>query len=237
MAKKGGTHHSSRLAVPSVMPITGRKERKWTIKPRPGAHKGAECISLGIVLRDLLKVAANSHEARGLANTGQVLVNGKKAKDIRCPVGIMDIISIPKTGKSYTVTVKSKRFGLLEAAGKDVASKLCKVVGKRTIRGNKVALTMHDGRNLIADNSYKVGDSVVFDLAAKKPSGVLKFGPGAKCLVTSGMHKGAVAKLVGVVERKGSMDAEAKLEGKDGEFVTLAKYLFVVGEQYTEQAS
>ena len=58
---------------------------------------------------------------------------------------------------------------------------------------------------------------------------ILKLEKGATCMITEGKHGGTVAKLVDIVERHEGKAAEAKLQGKEGaEFITVAKYLFVV---------
>ena len=57
---------------------------------------------------------------------------------------------------------------------------------------------------------------------------VLKLEKGATCFITEDKHAGTVAKLAEIIVRKEGKPAEAKLETKDGEFITVAKYLFVV---------
>ena len=47
-------------------------------------------------------------------------------------------------------------------------------------------------------------------------------------MITEGKHAGTIAKLVDIIERQEGKPAEAKLDSKDGEFITVAKYLFVV---------
>ncbi len=105
-----------------------------------------------------------------------------------------------------------------------------KVVGKNTIKKGKIMIRLHDGRVMLADNNIKVGDSLILSIPEFKIEKVLKLEKSAKCLIVEGKHAGTIATLEEIIERKGSMGAEAKLSGPEGEFITVAKYLFVVDD-------
>ena len=228
MATKGGTHHQKRLAASSYARVSGRKDYTFTKKSSPGGHKAAEAIPLGILLRDHVSLADGMREAKKVIKRGDVMVDGRPVRDEAFPVGIMDKVTIVPADKSYEIGIVSKKLAAREVGKENAVSKICKITSKRTVDGGKTMITTHDGRNFAGDNHYKVGDSVVYDFKTRKLVKTLKFQAGAKCLVTSGYHRGKTAKLVEIIERKGSMDAEAKLAGDGEEFVTLAKYLFVI---------
>lgn len=228
MASKGTSHHQKRLAASVYATVKGRKDYTFAKKVAAGPHPASESIALGVLLRDHLGLAKDMREAKKVIKRGDVLVDGRKARNEDFPVGIMDKVTIVPAEKTYEMGISGRKLAPTEA-GKDAAgSKVCRIISKRTVAGGKTMLTTHDGRNFAGDNHYKVGDSVVFEFKSKKPVKTLKFQAGAKCLVTSGYHKGKKAKLVEIVERKGSMDAEAKLEVDGEEFITLAKYLLVI---------
>ncbi len=228
MGSKGGSHHQKRLAMPTYARVLGRKDNVFSKRTDPGPHKASESISLGLVLRDHIGMAKTMREAKKVIKRGDVLVDGRKVREEGFPVGIMDKITIIPEDKSFEMGIVSKKLAPREIGKESAGSKICKIISKRTVGGKKTFLTTHDGRNFPGDSHYKVGDSVVFDFTTKKLTKTLKFQAGAKCLVTSGYHIGKTAKLVEIVERKGSMDAEAKLSGDGDDFVTLAKYLLVI---------
>ncbi|MFA5106134.1 MAG: S4 domain-containing protein [Candidatus Micrarchaeia archaeon] len=228
MASKGMSHHQKRLASSVYAAVKGRKDYTFSKKIAPGPHRASESVALGVLLRDHLGLAKDMREAKKVIKRGDVLVDGRAVRDEDFPVGIMDKITIVPAEKSFEMGIAARKLAPAEV-GKDASgSKVCKITAKRTISGGKTMLTTHDGRNFAGDNQYKVGDSIVFDFKAKKPVKTLKFQAGAKCLVTSGYHKGKKAKLLEIIERKGSMDAEAKLDMGGEEFITLAKYLLVI---------
>jgi len=230
MAKKGGSPHYLRIRSPSNLPIAGKKEEMWLLSSAPGPHAKNSSISLGVLMRDILKVAASVRECKKILGAKQVLVNGIAQKETKLPIGLMDVISLPAAGKYYRMGIRAFRLQPVEITPEEAKKQFLKVVKKHTIAGGKVCITFHNGRNLIADNDLKVGDTVIFQ--DKKILKVLKFKSGARCLVVSGKHAGDIAQFESLIERTGSMDAEARLKGANSEFVTVAKYLFAVDETF-----
>jgi ribosomal protein S4E len=117
--------------------------------------------------------------------------------------------------------------------GKDEAAhKILRVVRKHTIPGGKMSVTFHDGRNMLSDNHIHVGDSVIVSLPKVAMKSHLKRDKGARCLIMEGKHAGMIVKLKEIIERKGGKPSEALVQDKSEEFVTVAKYLFVVDEAF-----
>lgn len=222
-----------RIAAPKAVPIRDRKERVWIVKPMPGPHGTKYCISLGVLLRDILKVAATLREVRRILHSRKVLVDGVVRVDEKFPVGIMDVISLPDAGKHYRILIDWKgRLVPVELDAKKTDSKILKVVRKHTTKGGKITLTFHDGRNMIADNNVKVGDTVVVKLPKAEMASHLKLESGARCLVEKGKHSGKVVKLREILKRKGGKRPEALVEDESGSFETVLDYLMVVGKDF-----
>ena len=233
MAKRGGTKHLKRIASPKAVPVTDRKAHKWMIKSFPGPHPKKHSISLGVLIRDIFKVAKNAREVSKILSNRLVEVDGRVRTEVKFPVGLMDIVSFPKSNKYYRLIVDWKgRLVPLEINKDKAALKILKVVGKCTIPGGKLTVGFHDGRNMIADNHLKVGDSVVASLPKVSIKTHLKLHKGARCLVSEGKHAGSIVKLKEIIERKGSKPSEARVEGDGAEFITVAKYLFVVDDEF-----
>jgi len=231
MAKLGGTKHLKRIAAPKAVPVTDRKARKWMINTAPGPHPRKHAIPLAVLLRDLIGVVKDAREAGRALSRRQVLVDGKPRTDAKFPVGLMDAVSFG--GRSYRMVVDWKgRLVPLEIPAARASSKILKVVGKRTIRGGKITVSFHDGRNMAADNNVKVGDSIVVSLPGASMVKHLKSEKGARCLVSEGKHAGNIVKLKEIIQRKGSKPSEALVEGDGGEFITVAKYLVVVDDAF-----
>ncbi|MBI2079948.1 30S ribosomal protein S4e [Candidatus Micrarchaeota archaeon] len=231
MAKKGRKGHTKRLAAEKSLFITDKKENTWLITSSPGAHPKSESIPLSVLLRDILKVAKSASEAKKITSNHLVSVDGKSISDEAFPVGFMDVVSFTSADKHFRLLVDHKgRLAPIEIQKNEVDKKILKIVKKHVAPKKKIILTSHDGRNIIADNNIRVGDSVIFDITSSKVSDTLKLQKGARCLIREGKHAGSVAKLEEFIQRKEGKESEARMSSKDGEFVTVAKYLFVVNE-------
>ena len=231
MAMIGGSPHLKRLAAPKFAHVA-RKEFVWLAKPMPGTHSAGESVALVTLVRDVLHIADNSREAKKIIRSGDVLVDGRAVKRERFPVGLMDVVSMPKMGKHYRVTVDGhERAKLVEIPEQKAKFKLCKVERKGQLRGNRTQVGLHDGRNIIGGNELKIGDTVKLGMPGQKILEAMKLQPDAKCLITKGKHAGQIANVSKIHPRTSRRAAEVTMKGNGGEFITVKKYLFVVGDE------
>ena len=231
MGKRGKRTTLKRAAVSKSVPVHDKKERTWIIRPGAGTHPQRRSIALGALLRDVLGIVETKRESRLLLAARKVQVDGKVRTDEKYPVGFQDVVSLPEAELYYRITITAKgRLKPVEATSADAGEKLLKVTRKDVNRKGRVAVTFHDGRNVLADNNVRVGDSVRFSLREGKIAQLMKFGVNAKCLITDGKHAGLEAEIMKLFPSKGERPAEALVKTGGGEFRTLAQYLFVTGE-------
>jgi len=229
MGKKGGNRKLKRLAAPKSMPIL-RKVNEWIVKPIPGRHPVDKSVALAVLLRDILKIAGTLKEVKKILLEKEVLIDGKFAKKYNLAIGFMDVVSIPKQKKNYLVLFDAKgRITLREADSKEGGRKICKIIAKRTVPKAKIQLSLHDGRTIIADNSFRVGDSI--ELAIPKQSIIkrLELKKGAKCIILGGNHMGDEAVLEEIIPGTATRKPEARMNSGNEGFITRLKYLFVIG--------
>ncbi len=233
MANKGGGKHQKRLSKPKVIPITDKKSKTWIIKQQTGPHARESSMPLVVLLREVLGVAKTSREARNILNNRLVEVDGKVRTKEDFPIGIMDVIGFPKADKYYRLVVDWKgRLRPIDIDKAKAGKKILKVLDKHISPGTKISLTFHDGRNMLSDNHIRVGDSVLVSLPEAKLVSHLKLAPGCRCLIREGKHAGSIVSLDEIIPRKAGKPNEAKVTGEDGQFTTVAKYLFVVGNEF-----
>jgi small subunit ribosomal protein S4e len=235
MAKKGEGKHMKRIAKPKAIPITDKKAFTWIKRTAPGPHPMRSSIPLVVLLRDVLKVAKTAREARSIMVQRLAEVDGvpRAAEDF--PVGLMDVVGFPKADKYYRIVVDWKgRLQPMEVKKSDASKKLLRVVGKHVVPGAKISLTFHDGRNMYGDNHVRCGDSILVSLPDAKMVEHLKLAPGSRCLIREGKHAGKVVTLNEIIQRKAGKPAEARVTDEKGkeEFVTVARYLFVVNSGF-----
>ena len=230
MAKK----HLKRLFAPKDWMLS-KLGGVFAPKPRAGPHKLRECLPLMIIIRNRLKYALNAREADMILRQNLVKVDGRARTDRKYPTGFMDVIEIPKTGDRFRVLYDVKgRFSLVKVSEVEAASKLMKVTNIYTATGRVPVAVTHDGHRIrYPDPRVAIGDSIVYNLAANKPSDVLKLRTGKIVMLTGGANRGRVGELVSVEKHPGSFDI-ARLKDKAGnEFATRLSNVFVVGQSWT----
>ena len=118
--------HLKRLAAPRTIRLH-RKEKTWTIKPSPGPHPLEKSISLGLIIRDYLKLCDSLKEAKRIIFNEEILVDNHIRKNYKFPCGFMDIISIPKKKKYYRIIYdKAGKLTLTPISSKETEWKLCR---------------------------------------------------------------------------------------------------------------
>jgi small subunit ribosomal protein S4e len=218
--------HQKRLSAPKTIKVP-RKIKKWLVKTAPGPHN-KNAVPLLIIVRDFLELADTAREARRIIAAGEILVDGVIRKDYRFPVGLFDVISIPKLGKSYRILFDEQgRYVPKEI--EDDKLKLYKVTGKTMVRG-KVQLNLFDGTNLIATNEYRTKDSVLMEIPEKKIIDHLKFEEGALVMITGGTHAGEMGRIKQYKIVRSAAPNLVTIVGEE-EFTTIEDHVFVVGKK------
>ena len=149
MSNKGERKKIKALNAPKTVQID-RKTIKWTVKTSAGTHKANDSVSLGIVLRNYIKIANTLKEAKIALNNGEVMVNGKIRKDYRIGIGVFDVITLTKAKKAYRATFDSKRrlrFNELEKLSNERISK----VEYKKVTKKGIQITTNDGSVFIND--------------------------------------------------------------------------------------
>ncbi|MFQ6053983.1 MAG: 30S ribosomal protein S4e, partial [Candidatus Bathyarchaeia archaeon] len=150
------------------------------------------------------------------------------------PVGIMDVIALPDAKQMFRVMpARGGRLKLHPIQGGESEFKLCRIIGKTTLRGGRVQLNLHDGRNVILqeEDAYKVDDVLQLKVPEQEVLGHISFEPRALAVVTGGRSQGRYGTIIGLGSEPGSKRT-ATIRTPDGEKVrTLAKYVFPVGSE------
>lgn len=216
-----------RLAAPAFWNIPRRGEKKkYALNPRSGPHPKDRCIPLGIIIRDYLKLAENIREAKKII----VRVDGKIRRDLKFPVGLMDVIEV--LGKHYMVLPNPRKYLTLKET-KSGDTKLLQVKGKTYVKGNLVQIHFHDGRNLLIkkeEDNFKTGDVVIWNFKDNKILDVIKLEKGTLVIVTHGKNVGKT----GVVEKidiKKSLEKDIVVINSEGKNIEIPlDYCFPIGK-------
>merc|ERR1711904_712339 len=102
----------------------------FATRSRHGPHKLRESLPLTVVLRNRLKYALTAKEAEHIVidKENNVKIDQKTRRDAKYPVGLMDVITIEKTGDRFRMMYDLKgRFTLVKVKEAETTFKLCKV--------------------------------------------------------------------------------------------------------------
>ena len=224
--------HQKRISVPNSWQIS-KKSNKWITSTRPGPHNKQQSIPLAVVLRDMLGVVDNRAEAKRILSEGKVLVDGIVRKDLRFPVGLLDVISIPLENIAYRVLLDQKGRLVLHTLDDVNANKLCRIDNKTTIKGGSLQLNLHDGTNIIGSNDYKAKDSLILSLPGKDVVKHIKYEVGNLALIIGGKHTGEIGTIKEINKVRSSKQNKVSISGAY-EFDTVEDYVVVIGESEPE---
>ncbi len=202
------------------------KKPKWVVTPG-GPHRKEESIPILLIVRDILKYADNSREARRIINEGLIVVDKKPRKDLKYGVGLMDVVEILKTKEYFRVLPGKKRYTLKKIEKKESDIKPCKIIGKTLIKKGLVQLNLHDGSNiLVDDNKYKPRDTVILKLPERKINDWIKFDKGNVAMIVRGRHSGETGKIDEIFPGSAIHKSLTTM----GDLQTLTEYIFVIGK-------
>ena len=219
--------HLKRLVAPRSWNIA-RKERTWTTKPMPGKHSLEGALPISTILRDYLKVCDNNREAKIILHNRDVFVDQRVVNKPKYPVGLMDIISIPKIKLHVRAMLdKHGRIEFVPIKAADSKWKLARVENKRNIKGGHTQINLHDGTNILSKEKVKTGDVLQLNLPDLKVKKVLKLKKGAQSLIIGGAHVGSISTITGEETTRSTKPNLVMYEN----FQTIRPYSFVVGEK------
>ena len=226
MGKKGGKRHLKRKPAPKFWPIH-RKEFVWTSKPDPGPHPLSRCIPLTLVVRDILKFAKTSKEAKQIVSREKIEVNGKVQREELFPIGLMDVVSVPDAKKTYRVIPSKKGLVFHSIKADEAKFKLCRIEDKTAVRGGHIQLNLHDGTSMLIrvndpkkpeEDVYQTVDTLKLSIPDLEPLGHTKLTVGAPAIIIGGKNVGKYGKITAIEEKPDQKRREllVTIEDKNG---------------------
>jgi small subunit ribosomal protein S4e len=104
------------------------------VHPCSGPHKLRECIPLSVLLRNRLKYALSGQEALKMCRVrgGNFKIDNRVRRDPKYPLGLMDVLTIPKTNENFRMLYDIKgRFQPVAIGDAEAGFKLCRVTSKK----------------------------------------------------------------------------------------------------------
>lgn len=242
MGRKGESSGLKRKPAPSFWPIH-RKEVSWIVKPAAGPHPIENCISLTIMLRDILGVAKTRKEAKTIVAHEGVHVDGKTRREDDFPVGLMDVVSLLDAEEHFRVLPSYKGL-ILQSIDKDEAkSKLCRIEDKKVVDNGHVQLNLHDGTNILVrvadpknpqEDVYETLDTLKVSLPEKQILEHIEMKEKDFGIITGGKNVGKQGRIVEIEKAEGKKRRQilATIEDEKGNrYQTILDFVFAVGKE------
>lgn len=147
---RGPKKHQKRIAAPSHWMLS-KLGGIYATRPAQGPHKRRESIPLNVLLKNRLRYALSRQEAIKIVKDkeGLVKIDGKVRREPRFPLGVMDVVSIEKTGENFRILYDVKgRFQAHKIDSKEAQFKLCSVKRKAMGKNKIPYIVTHDGRTI-----------------------------------------------------------------------------------------
>ena len=222
--------HIKKLAANKSWPIL-RRDNIFVTRPYPGGHSFDLGTSINVILKDLLKLASTSREAKKLLLGHEVCVDGVRRKEPKFLVGLFDVLTIAKTDSYYRISLNKKgRIFAIPIKKEEAGIKPCKIIGKKVLSGGKIQINLSDGKNILAEKGvYSTGDTLMLSLPGNSIKKHLKMDKSMLIFLTGGKHTGETGTVKKIINDK------ITYVNENGEMIeTLKKYAFVVGEEKPE---
>jgi len=240
LGRKGERGHLKRKPAPKMWTIH-RKEAVWTVMPKPGPHSLSRSLPLVLIVRDMLKFAKTSKEAKNIISQEKIMVDGKVRRDERFLVGLMDVISILDAEKSYRVLPSRKGLFLHPIDSGEAALKLCRIEDKTVVKGGHVHLDLHDGTSSLirVDNPqasgdvYQTLDVLKLSVPDRELIGHTKLTVGAPAIIIGGKNIGKYGKVIAIEKKPNQKRREllVTIEDENGDqFQTILDFVFILGD-------
>lgn len=229
MGKKGGRNKLKRIAAPRAWDIP-RKGDRFIFKPTAGPHSLSSSYPLGVVVRDLARMAGTSKEVKLATRTGKVAVDGRPRHSPSFPVGLFDVVDVASEGVSFRLVPSAKGLVLSRVDGSEASKKLCSIKSKSKTKGGHLQYGLHDGRSLVDDKlNLSPGDAVLLEVPSQKVLDQVKMAKGSLGLVLSGDRAGQSGKIVDVKDGTITRERMVKLSLPGGEAEIPSRLVIPVG--------
>ena len=176
----------------------------------------------------------NANEVKKIVKdkAGLIKIDNRIRKDVNFPCGIMDVITIEKTGEFFRILLDVKgRFVAHKIGAEEAKYKLCKIT-KKAMGKNKIPYVVtNDGRTIRYPHpEIQIDDTVKVSLETNTIEKWYKVKKGNVAIITAGYNKGRVGIINEIIRHDAAFNIIRLVDGYNHEFATRSLNVMVVGE-------
>ena len=141
------------------------------------------------------------HEAKKIVDAGKVKVDNVIRYNVNFAIGLMDTIELVSSQKVYRLVPKNSLLLYpIEINDNEKILKLVKIKTKNIIKGNKIQYGFHDGKTVISEAIYSVGDTCLVKVPELEIIDTLKLQSDSLAILTRGDNAGSMGKIQEIKE-------------------------------------
>ena len=127
---------------------------------------------------------------------GKVRVDNVVRYNIHFALGLMDTVELISSQKIYRLVPKNSLLLYpIEINDNEKLLKLLKIKTKNIIKGNKIQYGFHDGKTILSESSYSVGDTCLVKVPELEIIATLKLQSECLAILTRGDNAGSIGKI------------------------------------------
>jgi small subunit ribosomal protein S4e len=185
-------------------------------------------VPILVVLRDILHLADTAKEAKRILHSENVTVNGRVVKRHNAQVGLFDVLTA--AGRNYRMLPNPRgKYQVTEIGDEEAKRKLARIDNITVVKRGKLQYNLHDGTNVLLQEKYSTGDSLVFSLPSFDVLEHYERKAGNKAMIIGGKHSGETGTIVELKTVASSRPNMVRIERDDKQFETIEEYVFVTG--------
>ena len=193
--------HQTRQEMTPRLPLP-RKGTKYVVRALSNHNASVPVL---IALRDMLHLARTRKEVQEMIKKKLLKINDRLVEDPRESIQLYGVL---EAGKRYHLTLSPTRKFVFEI-DQEKSLRLCKIIGKRIVKGKKIQFNLHDGTNLLSKEQYAIGDSLYLDAENKiKKHRALE--KGADAAIIFGKYAGTKGKITSIEQKKVKITIEGR---------------------------
>lgn len=199
---RGPRKHLKLLAAPKSW-LLSKSQGVFAPRPSTGPHCLKECIPLSLLLRDKLRYARTGKEVGGILKDRMIKINGKVRTDKRFPVGLFDVLSIPKADEHYRILYNVAGRFILHKISEEESKYRLALVRKKMLRKGKVPYlyTSDGGSFRYCDQEIVPGDAVRINIETGKIVDFLHLSVGNLAFIKRGKNMGCIGVITNIEKR------------------------------------
>jgi small subunit ribosomal protein S4e len=187
-------------------------------------------VPVVVLLRDVMEVVYTAKEAKYVVQNEFIKVNGSSVKTIKSPIGMFDVIEIPKLDKKFMFLFNTNgRVRLV-----DINDNLlyAKVTNKTMVKGGKAQINTMNGYNMVVDtkeaSKISTNSTVAIDITKKKITSILPLDVKSEVYIMDGKYRGQFGVVTQVTNNNGVAPDLVTIQIGDVEHITAKEYCYVI---------